>query len=252
MINRLVLPSTVTDVIIDGNLQSYLRNLIGGILFYLICGGLWSVSVYSLLRVKEAPSAAIQQKAIYEALLAMPIYVLLPTLTEYLIENGMTRAYDFSTSSFSLSEMLTHTLLFMASTEVMVYWVHRLLHDVPLFFKYLHHTHHLYNRTESLSPWASVAFNPIDGLLQASPYLINLFLIPIEFHLHMLLLFLTALWATNIHDTVIADTEPFMGSKYHLKHHTAYNCNYGQYFIFCDYIFGTLIDPNASKKVKGN
>eukprot|EP01048_Picozoa_sp_COSAG05_P020084 COSAG05_NODE_3323_length_2149_cov_2.450244_2_plen_49_part_00 len=37
--------------------------------------------------------------------------------------------------------------------------------------------------------------------------------------------------ATNIHDTLHGDTEPIMGSKYHLIHHTHYNRNYGQFFI---------------------
>ena len=37
-----------------------------------------------------------------------------------------------------------------------------------------------------------------------------------------------------------------MGSKYHLMHHTHYHYNYGQYFIFCDYIWGTLRVPERS------
>ena len=117
-----------------------------------------------------------------------------------------------------------------------------------MLFKYIHHTHHLYNREHTLTPWASVAFNPIDGLLQASPYLINLFLIPIDLHVHIAMLFITALWSTNIHDALNFNTEPIMGSKYHLTHHLKYNCNYGQYLVLMDWLFGTLIDPNKEKK----
>ena len=31
-----------------------------------------------------------------------------------------------------------------------------------------------------------------------------------------------------------------MGAKYHTIHHTDYKCNYGQFFVFCDYFWGTL------------
>lgn len=36
------------------------------------------------------------------------------------------------------------------------------------------------------------------------------------------------------------DSEPLMGAAYHTIHHTHYHYNFGQWFIFCDYIFGTL------------
>jgi lathosterol oxidase len=38
-----------------------------------------------------------------------------------------------------------------------------------------------------------------------------------------------------------------MGAKYHTVHHTHYHYNFGQFFIFCDYIFGTLKVPEKSK-----
>ncbi len=34
-----------------------------------------------------------------------------------------------------------------------------------------------------------------------------------------------------------------MGSKYHMYHHTAYRDNYGQFFVFFDWLHGTLTDP---------
>ena len=34
-----------------------------------------------------------------------------------------------------------------------------------------------------------------------------------------------------------------MGSKYHTYHHTAYRDNYGQFFVFFDWIHDTLTDP---------
>jgi len=257
-LNELVLPEAVVKATSDNLiLQAYLRNLLAGQLFYLALGSLWSMWIYYLFvdhhfpGGKGIPPLRLQLETIFAAVKSMFLYVLLPTLTEYVIENNMTRAYDYTTKMDNWPVMVVHIFFFMLSCEFMIYWIHRFLHDFPLLFKYLHHTHHLYNRPNMLSPWASVAFNPIDGLLQACPYLINLFLIPIEFHVHMALLFATAIWATSIHDTVIIpNTFPIMGSKYHLKHHTYYNCNYGQYTIFMDYLFGTLIEQSTAPNCK--
>ncbi len=41
--------------------------------------------------------------------------------------------------------------------------------------------------------------------------------------------------------------EPIMGAGYHTIHHTTYQHNYGHYFIFMDYLFGTLKVPDSSK-----
>jgi hypothetical protein len=102
---------------------------------------------------------------------------------------------------------------------------------------------HIYNNRNSLSPFAGLAFDPVDGLCQASPYLVGLLLLPVHFWTHEGLLFFTAVWTTNIHDTLTGDTEPVMGSAYHTIHHTTYLNNYGQIFVFFDYIHDTLAPP---------
>ena len=55
------------------------------------------------------------------------------------------------------------------------------------------------------------------------------------------------MWTTNIHDTLVGKTEPVMGSAYHTLHHTDWVYNYGQYFIFFDWLFGTLLVPEYPK-----
>lgn len=44
--------------------------------------------------------------------------------------------------------------------------MHRTLHENKFLYKYVHALHHKYNKPSTLSPWASVAFNPLDGILQ--------------------------------------------------------------------------------------
>ena len=66
---------------------------------------------------------------------------------------------------------------------------------------------------------------------------------PVHFWTHMVLLFFTGVWPASIHDTLRGNTEPIMGSKYHTYHHTSYRDNYGQFFVFFDWVHDTLTDP---------
>lgn len=86
----------------------------------------------------------------------------------------------------------------------------------------------------------------MDGCLQAVPYVVMMFVVPMHFLTHEVLLFCTAIWTTNIHDTLQGNTEPAMGAKYHEIHHTDYKHNYGQYSILFDWVFGTLKVPEGS------
>lgn len=55
---------------------------------------------------------------------------------------------------------------YMLSVEFFVYWAHRLLHEIKPGYKWLHYIHHKYNKEHTLSPFAGLAFHPIDGMLQ--------------------------------------------------------------------------------------
>ncbi len=45
-----------------------------------------------------------------------------------------------------------------------------------------------------MTPWCSVSFNPIDGMFQASPYVISYFFVPCHYLTHLFLLFSTVSW----------------------------------------------------------
>jgi len=83
---------------------------------------------------------------------------------------------------------------------------------------------------------------------QASPYIFFLFALPVHFWAHMGLLFFTAVWTTNIHDTITCDSEPIMGAGYHTLHHTTYKDNYGQFFVFFDWVHETLLPPKHRRE----
>ncbi|KAF2577154.1 hypothetical protein F2Q68_00002564, partial [Brassica cretica] len=152
---------------------------------------------------------------IHVAMKAMPCYTLLPTVSEYMIE----------------------------SVEFGIYWMHRELHDIKPLYKHLHATHHIYNKQNTLSPFAGLAFHPVDGILQALPHVIALFIVPIHFTTHLGLLFMEAIWTANIHDCIHGNIWPVMGAGYLTIHHTTYKHNYGHYTIWMDWMFGSLKDP---------
>ena len=41
---------------------------------------------------------------------------------------------------------------------------------------------------------------------------------------------------------------PIMGAGYHSIHHTTYQHNYGHYFVYCDWLFGTLHTPEEEQQ----
>ena len=96
-----------------------------------------------------------------------------------------------------------------------------------------------------------MAFHPLDGILQAVPHVIALFIVPTHFTTHIGLLFLEAIWTANIHDCIHGKLWPVMGAGYHTIHHTTYRHNYGHYTIWMDWMLGTLRDPidDEGKKV---
>ncbi|CAN6817851.1 unnamed protein product [Brassica oleracea] len=98
-----------------------------------------------------------------------------------------------------------------------------------------------------------LAFHPLDGILQAVPHVIALFILPIHLITHLSLLFLEGIWTASIHDCIHGNIWPIMGAGYHTIHHTTYKHNYGHYTIWMDWMFGTLKVPLAeddNEKVK--
>lgn len=230
-------------------LQTWLRNYIGGVLIYLASGFAWCFYIYYWKRNVYVPKDAIPAKyammlQISVAMKAMPWYSALPTISEYMVENGWTNCFS-RISDIGWLSYFSYLVVYLVFVEFGIYWMHRELHDIKPLYKYLHATHHIYNKQNTLSPFAGLAFHPLDGILQAIPHVIALFLVPTHFTTHIGLLFLEAIWTANIHDCIHGKLWPVMGAGYHTIHHTTYRHNYGHYTIWMDWMFGTLRDPVA-------
>ncbi|KAJ0042791.1 hypothetical protein Pint_18750 [Pistacia integerrima] len=243
---RFLLPSSLWEPL-PHVLQTWLRNYLAGSLLYLISGFLWCFYIYYYKRHVYVPKDAIPSRKamllqIYVAMKSMPWYCALPTLSEYMVENGWTKCFS-RVSDVGWLGYLVYLAVYLVFVEFGIYWMHRELHDIKFLYKHLHATHHIYNKQNTLSPFAGLAFHPLDGILQAVPHVIALFIIPTHFTTHIGLLFLEAIWTANIHDCINGKLWPVMGAAYHTIHHTTYRHNYGHYTIWMDWMHGTLRDP---------
>ena len=99
------------------------------------------------------PSTKSMLLQISVAMKAMPWYSLLPTVSEYMIENGWTRCFA-RISDVSWPAYLMYLIVYLVIVEFGIYWMHRELHDIKPLYKYLHATHHIYNKQNTLSPFA--------------------------------------------------------------------------------------------------
>lgn len=257
-LNSLILPDWLATMVARNMdlewahyVQCYLRNFIAGCIVYYLTAGIFHYFCYvhplskTIFAHRTRPTGAIMWDQIQLAQASLIIYVMLPVVDEFLVEQGYTRAYYTLEQVGGWVWYLTYFVLYMALVEIGIYWVHRTLHTNKWLYKHVHMLHHKYNRPDTLTPWASIAFHPLDGMLQASPYVLAILICPCHYLTHVLLLFFTAIWATYIHDAMDWNVDPVMGSKYHTVHHTHYIYNYGQMFIFCDWFWGTLRIPDG-------
>ena len=244
----------------------YIRNLVAGLLVYYGTAGVFHYFCYihpstsKVYEKRQRPTADVIWSQIKLAQASLFIYTMLPVIDDWLVEQGWTQVYHTVEEIGGWSRHIFAMIFYFSLVEIGIYWMHRTLHTNKFLYKHVHLLHHQYKTPESLTPWASIAFHPLDGMLQASPYVGWIFFTPCHYLCHVGLLFFTALWATYIHDSVrIASAfagrrlllllqmdfniDPIMGSKYHTVHHTHYVYNYGQVFTFCDWFWGTLRIP---------
>jgi len=227
--------------------QTWLRNWILCAAVYFGCGGLWCYYTYfcfgdKLFRPGTIPAMKDMWEQIKVSNVAMPLYSLLPAAAEFCAEQGWTMAYA-RVDNVGLPLYVLYFFMYMAAVEFGVYWAHRGLHEIKWAYRVLHHAHHKYNKEHTLSPFAGLAFHPIDGICQAISYAIALFFCPMHFLTHEVLLFATGVWTTNIHDCIHGKVFPIMGAGYHTIHHTIYKVNYGHYFTFFDALYNTCVTP---------
>jgi hypothetical protein len=154
-------------------LASYIRDFIVGSFVYWITAALWHTVIYRILgdklftsKKREFPSVAtiIDQMCLAQS--SLFAYAALPVISELMIENKITQVYFYTEEVGGLGFYFLYFFLYIALVEIGIYWMHRTLHTNKFLYKYIHGLHHKYNKASTLTPWCSLAFNPLDGLLQ--------------------------------------------------------------------------------------
>ena len=65
---------------------------------------------------------------------AMPVYSILPAVTEWVVEQGWTRSYT-RIGEVGTLKYLALFAAYMCCVEYFVYWSHRSLHDIRLGYR---------------------------------------------------------------------------------------------------------------------
>lgn len=113
------------------------------------------MSIWSdqLIHADAIPTNKAMLLQIAVAMKAMPFYVVLPTISEYMVEKGWTRCFA-SIDEVGWLAYFGNLAVYLTIVEFGIYWMHRELHDIKPLYKYLHATHHIYNKQNTLSPFA--------------------------------------------------------------------------------------------------
>lgn len=79
-------------------------------------------------------STTIHPGLVQVSMVAMPLYSLLPAVTEYAVEQGWTRVYA-DLAGVGLVRHVLNFAVYMTLVEFGVYWMHRGLHDLKVGYK---------------------------------------------------------------------------------------------------------------------
>jgi len=180
------------------------------------------------------------------AMKSIPLMAL-PSCFIFLAEmQGYSKLYDSFDAYGGWLFIIGTIPFYLVFTDSGIYWIHRTLHH-PLLYGPIHKLHH---KWIVCTPFASHAFNPLDGFLQSLPYHIYVFLFPLNKIVYLALFFFVNMWTISIHDEFHIYTGNILnGAEHHTIHHRLFNYNYGQYFTFWDKLCGThRLDSHAEKK----
>jgi len=178
---------------------------------------------------------------IRQAVDAMP-FIALMTVPFFFAEiRGYSKLYDANSEGPGSWYNWMQFPMFLIFTDFCIYFIHRGLHH-PLIYKTFHKPHHKWIMP---SPYASVAFHPVDGFMQSLPYHLFPFIFPLQKFAYLALFLFVQIWTVLIHDGEYVANGTFLnGAACHTMHHLYFNYNYGQYTTVWDRLLGSYRKPN--------
>jgi len=136
-------------------------------------------------------------------------------------------------------------VLMLLVHDTYFYWTHRWMH-LKRVYRIVHRVHHL---STNPSPWAAMAFHPIESVIEGSVIAVIAFLFPV--HPLAIGIFLLIMMIYNVYGHLGYELYPkgFARSRLgkwintsvnHNMHHQSIQGNYGLYFLWWDRWMGTL------------
>jgi len=232
--------------------SSYTAIAITVTLRYLIIAGIAWLVYYKLLRRKIAfkkiqprfPAGKDYQREIGYSVLTVFVFAAVPWALLSTPVQQYTQYYKDIHAHSMLYFWLAFPLMFVLH-DTYFYWMHRALHH-PKLFKIFHLVHH---KSTNPSPWAALAFHPLEAVTEAGIFAIFVFVMPIHI-IHIVVFFLTMM-LYNVYGHLGWELYPAGFSRHrlgrwintsvnHNLHHQYFKGNYGLYFLVWDRLMGTL------------
>jgi len=158
--------------------------------------------------------------------------------------SAYTQAY-FDIREKGVGYLILSVLLTIVIHDTYFYWTHRFMHYPPVY-RWFHKVHHL---STNPSPWAAMAFHPLEAVVEAGIIVVVAFLFPV--HPLAIGMFLLFMMLYNVYGHLGYELYPKGFSKSmigkwintsvnHNQHHMHFKGNYGLYFLFWDRVMGTI------------
>ncbi|HEY1088130.1 MAG TPA: sterol desaturase family protein [Archangium sp.] len=154
------------------------------------------------------------------------------------------------TGGAAVLEFCAWLALVLLVHDTFFYWSHRLLHH-PRVFPVVHALHH---RSTNPSPFAALAFHPLEALMQVSWAVPMSFLLPIPsavwFAFSFFAIFINVLGHCGVEPWPVSwQSNPVLKwmnfATMHNRHHQRFDANFGLYSSFWDRVMRT--DGNGEK-----
>lgn len=205
---------------------------------------LWKKSSFRHRKIqsKQAAKKIIREEILHSALTAF-IFALAGIGIAALRSLGLSKVYT-DISAYGIGYLFISFIVLIILHDTYFYWMHRLMHQ-PRFFKIFHLVHH---KSNNPTPWASLAFHPLEAIAEIA--IVPILVLFIPFHPIVLLAFASWSLLWNVVGHLGYELFPkgwvdhpvfkwFNTSTHHNLHHHYSKGNYGLYFNWWDHWMGT-------------
>ncbi len=182
------------------------------------------------------------------------IFAICSFITFQFVKEGYSSFY-YDWNEYSTLYGIGSFFICLIAHDTYFYWSHRFMHWPPVF-KYFHLGHH---RSLTPSPWAILAFQPLEALIQFGTFALIIFLVPIHPVVFGIYLIYDSIVNTAGHNGFELVPRWFSKNKvlglgntvtHHDLHHIHFEKNFGAFFNIWDRLMGTFLDDDEALKLK--